>query len=57
MKRKAKIVSQWDMEGLDKYDANGVFEETMKGEFTQLNREEENTKAEMQAFDVIEASL
>tara|TARA_B110000285_G_C15070440_1_gene587602 strand:+ start:235 stop:399 length:165 start_codon:yes stop_codon:yes gene_type:complete len=37
MKRRGKIVQQWDMEGLDKYDANGVFEDTMKGKFTQLN--------------------
>lgn len=45
------------MEGLDKYDANGVFEDTMKGKFTQLNKEEENAKAEKQAYEVIETNL
>jgi hypothetical protein len=34
MKRRGKIVQQWDMEGLDKYDANGVFETEMKGKFS-----------------------
>ena len=57
MKRRGKIVQQWDMEGLDKYDANGVFEDTMKGKFTQLNKEEENAKAEKQAYEVIETNL
>ena len=37
MKRKAKIVQQWDMDEIEKYDANGVFEKTMKGKFTQLD--------------------
>ena len=57
MKRKAKIVQQWDMDGIEKYDANAVFEDEMKGQFTQLDREEENTKAEKQAHEVLDASL
>ena len=45
------------MDGIEKYDANAVFEDEMKGQFTQLDREEENAKAEKRAHEVLDASL
>jgi hypothetical protein len=38
MKRKGGLVQQWDMEGLDNYGANQLFNNTLAGDFTNLDR-------------------
>ena len=57
MKRKGKIVQKWDMEGLDNYGASRLFNDTLAGDFTNLDKNQEELKADRRAIELIDNGL